>query len=221
MSRNSIGLDKRLNDYVAKNHPAEHPVMAKLRVATAPMPMAIMQIAPEQAAFLTFLVRLIGATNALEVGTFTGYSALAVALALPKGGKLVACDISEEWTSIGRPYWKEAGVAGKIDLRLGPAVETLKALLREGRAGTFDFAFIDAAKSEYDAYFESTLRLVRKGGLIALDNMLQGGRVVDAKARDADTRAIKALNAKIAADPRVDAVLLPLGDGVTVARRAR
>ena len=221
MSRNSIGLDQRLNDYVAKNHPPEHPVMAKLRAATAPMPLAIMQVAPEQAAFLAFLVRLIGARNALEVGTFTGYSALAVALALPKGGKLVACDISEEWTSVGRPYWKEAGVAGKIDLRLGPAIETLKALLREGRAGTFDFAFIDARKSEYDAYFESALKLVRKGGLIVLDNMLQSGSVVDAKARDADTRAIKALNAKIAGDPRVDAVLLPLGDGVTVARRAR
>jgi len=214
-----MGLDQRLNDYVAKSHPPEHPVMAKLRAATAPMPLAIMQIAPEQAAFLAFLVRLIGAKNALEVGTFTGYSALAVALALPKGGRLVACDISEEWTSIGRPYWKEAGVAGKIDLRLGPAIETLKTLLREGRAGTFDFAFIDAAKSEYDAYFEGTLKLVRKGGLIVLDNMLQGGRVADPKARDADVRAIRALNAKIAGDPRVDAVLLPLGDGVTVARR--
>ena len=156
--------------------------MAKLRAATAPLPMAIMQIAPEQAAFLAFLVRLIGAKNALEVGTFTGYSALAVALALPKGGRLVACDISEEWTSIGRPYWKEAGVARKIDLRLGPAIETLKTLIREGRAGTFDFAFIDAAKSEYDAYFEGTLKLVRKGGLIVLDNMLQDGRVADPKA---------------------------------------
>jgi len=221
MSRGSIGLDDRLNRYLAKNHPPEHAVLADLRKRTAKLPGAEMQVAPEQGHLLAFLAKLIGATNALEIGTFTGYSALAVALALPKDGHLIACDVSEAWTSIGRQHWEKAGVAGKIELRLGPALDTLKDLKREGWTNRFDFAFIDAAKSEYDAYYERALQLVRKGGLIAIDNMLWGGAVADPKAKDADTRALRALNAKIAGDRRVDAVLLPVGDGMMVARRVR
>ena len=221
MSRGSIGLDDRLNRYLADNHPPEHAVLAELRKLTGKMPASDMQIAPEQGHFLAFLVKLIGAKNALEIGTFTGYSALAVALALPKDGHLIACDVSEAWTSVGRQHWEKAGVARKIELRLGPALATLKDLKREGRAGSFDFAFIDAAKSEYDEYYERTLPLVRKGGVIAFDNMLWGGAVADPKAKDADTRGIRALNAKIAGDARVDAVLLPVGDGMMVARRVR
>jgi predicted O-methyltransferase YrrM len=219
MSRGSIGLDDRLNEYIVKNHAPEHPVLAELRRLTGRMPNASMQIAPEQGHFLAFLVHLVGATNTLEVGTFTGYSALAVALALPPNGKVVACDVSEEWTSIGRKHWEKAGVAGKIDLRLGPAIETLKKLAAEGREGKFDFAFLDAEKTEYDDYYELTLPLLRKGGLVTLDNMLRGGSVADAKAQDRGTRAIRALNRKIAGDSRVEAVLLPVGDGLTVARK--
>ncbi len=221
MSRGSIGLTSDLNDYVVKAHPPEHPVLKRLRENTAKLPMAQMQIAAEQGHFLAFLVRLIGARTALEIGTFTGYSALAVALALPKDGRIVACDVSEEWTAIARKHWAEAGVAEKIELRLAPALDTLAALEAEGMGDRFDFAFVDAHKPEYDGYYEACLRLVRPGGLIALDNMLQGGRVADRADRSAGVTAIRALNAKIAKDARVDAVLLPLGDGVTLARRVR
>lgn len=221
MSRGSIGLSPDLNDYIVKAHAPEHPVLRKLRQATGRMPMGGMQIAPEQGHFLAFLVRLIGARRTLEIGTFTGYSALAVALALPENGKLVACDVSEEWTAIARRHWAEAGVEKKIALRLAPALETLAALESEGRPGRFDFAFIDAHKPEYDAYYEACLRLVRVGGLIALDNMLQGGRVADRGDRSAGAVAIRPLNAKLARDERVDAVLLPLGDGLTLARRVK
>lgn len=219
MSRGSIGLDRRLNEYVVGAHPPEHPVLAKLRARTAKMPAAEMQIAPEQGHFLAFLVRLTGASNIIEIGTFTGYSALAMALALPPGGRVLCCDISEEWTAIGREHWQEAGVAGRIELRIAPALETLARLDAEGAADRFDMAFIDAAKTEYDAYYESCLRLVRVGGVIAFDNMLQGGDVADPKEHGPSTTAIRALNAKIAADSRVDAVLLPVGDGMTLARR--
>ena len=221
MSRGSIGLDDRLNDYIVKSHAPEHPVLAKLRISTGTMPMAGMQIAPEQGQFLAFLTRLIGAKNALEVGTFTGYSALAVALALPADGRLIACDVSEQWTKVAREHWAEAGLKDKIELRLAPALDSLAALEREGCAGRFDIAFIDAEKTEYDGYYEHCLRLVRVGGLIILDNMLQDGHVADPKSGDDSTIAIRALNAKIAGDDRVDAVLLPLGDGTTVARRVR
>jgi len=221
MSRGSIGLSPELNDYIVKAHAPEHPVLRKLRQTTGKMPMGIMQIAPEQGHFLAFLVRLIGARRTLEIGTFTGYSALAVALALPENGKVVACDVSEEWTAIARKHWAEAGVENKITLRLAPALETLAALEGEGKPGRFDFAFIDAHKPEYDAYYEACLRLVRVGGLIALDNMLQGGRVADRGDRSAGAVAIRALNAKLARDERVDAVLLPLGDGLTLARRVK
>jgi O-methyltransferase len=219
MSRESIGLDKTLNEYVVRAQQPEHPVLAALREATARMPMSNLQIAPEQANLLAFVARLVDARMALEIGTFTGYSALAVALTLPKDGKLVACDLSEEWTSIGRPFWQRAGVAEKIELRLGPAQATLDRLERDGFKGRFDFAFIDADKTGYDAYYESTLRLTRPGGVIAFDNMLQDGRVADRRARSADTVAIRALNAKIAADERVDRVLVPVGDGMTFVRR--
>jgi len=219
MSRGSIGLDRRLNDYIVGAHPPEHPVLARLRERTATMPSAEMQIAPEQGHFLAFLVRLIGAKEALEIGTFTGYSALAVALALPPDGHLIACDVSEEWTSIGKKHWLEAGVAERVELRIGPALATLAALEAEGFAGRFDIAFIDAAKSEYDGYYEACLRLVRIGGLITFDNMLRGGDVANPRRTGGSLEAIRALNAKIAADERVDAVLLPLGDGMTLARR--
>jgi predicted O-methyltransferase YrrM len=219
MSRGSIGLDDSLNAYVAENHPPEHPVLAQLREVTGKMPNAMMQVAPEQGAFLAFLVRLIGAKDTLEVGTFTGYSALAVALALPPDGRVVACDVNEEWTSLGRKHWEKAGVADKIDLRLGPAIETLKGLTREGLTGHFDFVFVDALKTEYDDYYELALPLLRKNGLIAFDNMLWSGKVADPKVTDADTNLLRALNAKIAGDKRVDPVLLPIGDGMLVARK--
>jgi predicted O-methyltransferase YrrM len=219
MSKGTIGLDQRLNDYLIANQPPEHPALRKLRGATAKLGPSYLQIAPEQSSFLGFLARLIGTRQALEVGTFTGYSAMTVALGLPKGGKLIACDISKEWTDIARRHWREAGIADKIELRLGPAADTLAALEEEGRRGSFDFAFIDADKTGYDGYYERALRLVRRGGLIVFDNMLFGGSVADPKARDGDTKAIRALNKKIAGDERVDRMLVPVGDGMTVVMR--
>ena len=193
--------------------------MRRLREETVSLEKANMQIGPEQAQFMALLVELLGARNALEVGTFTGYSALAVALALPDDGRLVACDVSDEWTAIGRRYWEEAGVAHKIDLRLAPAVETLDDLLAEGWAGTFDFAFIDADKEGYDIYYERALELIRTGGLVALDNTLWEGKVVDSEVTDDDTVAIRAINSKLAGDERVTLSLLPVGDGLTLARK--
>jgi predicted O-methyltransferase YrrM len=191
----------------------------RLRAETARLAEGAMQIGPDQAALLGFLVRLVGARRAIEVGTFTGMSALAVARALPPDGTLVACDVSEPWTAIARRYWAAAGVAGRIDLRLGPAAETLRGLLRAGGAGTFDVAFIDADKTGYDGYYESCLALVRPGGLIALDNMLWAGAVADPRVRDRDTRALRALGRKIRDDDRVEACLLTVGDGLMLARR--
>ena len=176
-----------------------------------------MQISPEQGAFMHLLVRLLGARRALEVGTFTGYSALVVAEALPPDGLLVACDVSEEWTAVGRPFWERAGVAGRIDLRLQPAADTLDELIAEGDAGTFDLAFIDADKANYGTYYERCLTLVRTGGVVAVDNVLWGGRVADPRANDDDTNAIRALNAKIRGDRRVRATTVPIGDGLTLA----
>jgi predicted O-methyltransferase YrrM len=219
MSRTSIGLDERLNAYVVQCGDAEHPVAAKLRQRTATMANSSMQIAPEQGQYLAFLAKLVGARTALEVGTFTGYSALWVALALPEDGRLVACDVSAEWTSIGRAYWEEAGVADKIDLRLGPAAETLKRLEDDGWQDRFDIAFIDADKRGYDSYYESALRLVRPGGLIVFDNTLWSGDVADPQIRDGSTRIIRDLNTKVAADDRADKVMVPLGDGMLTVRR--
>jgi len=197
----------------------ETPLQRRLREETSRLPLGGMQIGADQGALLAMLVRSLGAQRAIEIGTFTGYSALAVALALPGSGKLVCCDVSEEWTNTAKRYWKEAGVADRIELKLAPASETLAALIREGGAGTFDFAFIDADKPNYDAYYEACLTLLRGGGLIALDNMLWSGRVADPQFHDADTDALRALNAKIGDDVRVDACLLSVGDGVMLAQK--
>ena len=219
MTRRTSHLSEELYTYLLDISLRELPVMRRLREETASMEQANMQIGPEQSQFMALLVELIGARSVLEVGTFTGYSALAMAVALPENGALVACDVSEEWTAIGRRYWEEAGVAHKIELRLAPALETLDALLAEGRAGTFDFAFIDADKEGYDAYYERALELVRLGGLIALDNTLWEGKVADPAVTDVDTEAIRAINAKLALDERVTLSLIPVGDGLTLARK--
>ena len=217
MSRSLLPSD--VERYVVRDISRETPIQKRLREETSRMPQGGIQIGADQGALLALPARSIDARTALEIGTFTGYSALAVALALPEDGKLVCCDINEEWTQIARRYWRKAGVAARIDLRLAPALVTLAALERELGAGAFDFAFIDADKPSYDAYYEVCLRLVRRGGLIALDNMLWSGAVANAKARDADTVALRSLNAKIRDDTRVDACLLTVGDGVMLVRR--
>lgn len=212
-------LPDEIEHYVGETIAKETPLQKRLRAETAKLPMAGMQIGADQGALLALLVRLIGARRTIEVGTFTGYSALSVAQALPKGGKVIACDVSEEWTAIARRYWQEAGLADRIELRLGPGAETLKGLLETDGAGSFDFAFIDADKPGYDAYYELCLQLVRPNGLIAVDNVLWSGAVVDSKRRDADTAALRALNLKIRDDGRVDSALLTVGDGLTLARK--
>jgi predicted O-methyltransferase YrrM len=216
MSRRSVQLTDALEAYIRTVSLREPDVLRRLREETAPMRLAGMQISPEQGQFMALLARLIGARRYLEIGTFTGYSALTMALALPEDGRVVACDVSREWTSVGQRYWREAGVEHKIDLRLAPALETLDALIAE-RAAAFDFAFIDADKENYDGYYERALRLVRRGGIIAIDNVLWSGAVADPSRRDADTMAIDRLNRKLAQDERVDVSLLPLGDGLTLA----
>jgi len=212
-------LPERVEKYVATRFARESAVAKKLRAETAKLTDAGMQIGADQGELLAFLVHLTGVRRALEIGTFTGYSALAVAQALPPGGTLIACDVSDEWTRVARRYWKEAGVADRITLRLGPAADTLAELLRSGGAGTFDLAFVDADKTNYDAYYEACLRLVRPGGLILVDNVLWGGKVADSAVRDADTKALRALNAKIRGDRRVESCLLTVGDGVMLVRR--
>ena len=211
-------MSERIEDYVAAQA-RESDAAQRLRAETAKLPQAGMQIGPDQAAFLAVLVRGSGARRCIEIGTFTGYSALAIAAALPNDGRLVCCDISEEWTAIARKYWSSAGVSGRIDLRIAPALDTLKTMLARGEAGHYDFAFIDADKSGYDAYYETCLKLLKPGGLVVLDNMLWSGRVADPDHHDADTDAIRALNTKIRADNRVDAALLTIGDGVMLARK--
>jgi predicted O-methyltransferase YrrM len=212
-------LPEAVERYVARDITRETEVQKRLRDETARLPEAGMQIGPDQGALLALLARSIEARCAIEIGTFTGYSALAVAAALPADGKLVCCDKSEEWTAIGRRYWEEAGVARRIELRLGPALKTLEALRAEYGPESFDFAFIDADKSGYDAYYEGCLGLLRSGGLIVLDNMLWSGNVAKRSARDATTLALRALNAKIRDDKRVDSCLLTVGDGVMLARK--
>ncbi len=218
MAKRSL-VPETVEHYVSEVITRETPVQRRLRAETAVLPRARMQIGPDQGALLALLVRLTGARHALEVGTFTGYSALAVALALPEGGKLVTCDVSAEWTAVARRYWDEAGVSGRIELRLGPAAQTLAGLLRDGGAGAFDFAFIDADKPSYDTYYEACLKLVRPGGLLAIDNVLWSGAVTDPAAVDPETAALRALNEKVRADPRVDMCLLTVGDGVMLARK--
>lgn len=196
----------------------EPKLLERLRAETQTLAWRGIEISPVQGQFMALLVQAIGAKRCLEIGTFTGYSALVTALALPRNGKLVACDINKEWTDIARRYWKEAGVAGKIDLRLAPALDTMDALLAKKQAGRFDFVFIDADKINYDAYYERALKLLRPGGLVLVDNVLWGGCVLDTKRwRDRDTRAIRALNRKIHRDKRVTVSMLPVGDGLTLA----
>lgn len=214
-----MAIPQRVMEYLRANGVREAPVLARLRAETAKLPNAMMQIAPEQGALLQMLVRLIGARRCVEVGTFTGYSSLAVALALPDDGRITACDVSEEWTQVARRYWVEAGIAGKIDLRLAPAAQTLDALLAAGGAGTIDFGFIDADKTGYDAYYERLLGLLRPGGLIVFDNVLWGGSVADPADRSADTEALRALNAKLATDQRIDLCMVPVGDGFSLCRK--
>jgi len=218
MSLKTLTLDERLYRYLLDHSLREPELLAALREETAALAEANMQISPEQGQFMAWLVRLTGARRCLEVGVFTGYSSLAVALALPADGTLVACDISEEWTRVAREYWRRAGVAERIDLRLAPALETLDGLLAEGRGG-FDFAFVDADKEHYPDYYERCLALVRPGGVIAFDNTLWSGSVADPDRDDEATRAIRRLNALAHGDPRVDLSLLPIGDGLTLLRR--
>ena len=196
-------------------------VQERLRQETQALPQAGMQIGPDQGLFLGLLVRMLDAKRVVEVGTFTGYSALAMAMALPPGGRVLCCDISEEYTSIARRYWKDAGVSDRIDLRLGPATETLAGLLATEGPASQDLAFIDADKSSYDAYYEACLQLLRPGGIIAIDNVLWSGKVADPSVKDADTAALRALNLKVRDDRRVDAVVLTVGDGLTLARKKR
>jgi predicted O-methyltransferase YrrM len=218
MANSFLGLDERIENYLINNSLREPDVLRRLREETiASNPQAEMAVGAVQGQFMTLLVKLIGAVKTLEVGVFTGYSSLCTALALPPNGRIVACDVSEEWTSVARRYWAEAGVAGKITLRLGPAVETLDALLDAGEAGTFDFAFIDADKPNYDNYYERALKLVRRGGLIIFDNMLWSGKVADPSVQDANTVALRALNEKLHHDERVFVSLLPLRDGISLA----
>jgi predicted O-methyltransferase YrrM len=212
-------LPQAVDDYLRTVVARESPLQQRLREETAKLPMGGMQIGADQGVFLAFLVRLIGARNAIEIGTFTGYSALSVASALAPGGRLVCCDVSEEWTAIARRYWAEAGVADRIELHLRPAQETLALLLRKHGPGSFDFAFIDADKTGYDAYYEACLELLRPGGLIAIDNVLWSGTVADPADQKPDTVALRALTVKIRDDRRVDASLVSLGDGVLLARK--
>jgi len=218
VSNASIGLSQEIHAYLVKVGVREPDVLRKLRDRTAAIPEHGMQIAPEQGAFMSLLVKVMGARNCLEVGTFTGYSSTAVALALPPDGRLVCCDVSREWTDIARETWTEAGVADRVELRLGPAIETLDQLLADDGAGRFDFAFIDADKPNYDGYVERALRLVRPGGLIAIDNVLWSGRVADASVDDESTVAIRSLNEKLASDERVEIAIVPIGDGLTLLR---
>jgi predicted O-methyltransferase YrrM len=214
-----LNLDDRLHRYIQAHSVREPEVLRELREETAKLPLAGMQIGADQGQLMALLVRLMGARHCLEIGVFTGYSALSVALALPAGGKIIACDVSEEWTAIGRRYWEKAGVGDKIDLHLGPARDTLDGLIGHGEAGTFDFAFIDADKASYLAYYERCLQLVREGGLIAIDNTLWSGAVADPANQEGDTVALRKLNELLHRDVRVDVSLLPVGDGLTLARK--
>ncbi len=210
----SIQMNDALWDYLLSVSPAEDEVMQELRAVTSQMPAGGMQIPPYQGLFMQFLIRLLGAKRCVEVGCFTGYSALAVAQALPSDGKIITCDISEEWTDTARRYWQKAAVADRIELRLGPAVGTLEDMIDSGAAGSFDMAFIDADKNNYVKYYELCLQLVRTGGVILIDNTLWGGSVADRAVQDADTAGIRAVNQLACEDPRVDTCLLPMSDGV-------
>ena len=216
MSRTYTPITEDMADYIRQVTLREPPVLRKQREGSDNHPQAGMQTAPEQGQFLHLLARLVNAKKTLEIGVFLGYSAAWVAMALPEDGKIVACDVNEEFTARARSTWREAGVEGKIDLRIAPALQTLDALIADGQGGTFDFAFIDADKSNYSNYYERALALVRRGGLIAIDNVLWHGKVVDPQANDADTLAIRAINRKLLGDSRINLSLLPISDGLTL-----
>ena len=213
----AIQMTPEIHEYLLGASLREPDVLRRLRDQTSSMTRSNMQIAPEQGQFMRLIVELMGATRIIEVGTFTGYSALSMALSLPEDGELIACDVSEEWTEVGQGYWEEAGVAERIDLRIAPALETLDDLIREGRTGQFDIVFIDADKTSYDSYYERALMLLRTGGLIILDNVLWGGDVARLSHQDEDTEALRRINDKIHADSRVMPSMLPISDGVTLA----
>ena len=217
MSTATIILDKKLREYLLNVSVKESEILRELREETAQMEFSAMQISPEQGAFMSFLVELIQAKRTLEIGVFTGYSALVVAMALPEDGIVTACDVSEEWANVGMKYWKKAQVEDKIDLRIAPALKTLDQLLSEGKQGTYDFAFIDADKIEYQGYFDKSLELLRIGGLIAIDNVLWGGSVIDDSIQDSSTKAIREFNENLGSDPRVSISMVPIGDGLTLA----
>ena len=217
MSNIHTPVTKELWEYIRSVSLREPEVLRRLREETAAYPQVSCQIAAEQGQFMQLLIRLIGASRTLEIGTFTGYSSTAVAMALPDDGRLIACDISKEWTDVARRYWREAGVAHKIELMLGPAIETLDGLIADGQAGAFDFVFIDADKTNYDGYYERSLELARRGGVIAIDNVLWHGQVADPGVNEPDTLAVRALNRKLHHDGRVDLSMVPIGDGVTLA----
>jgi predicted O-methyltransferase YrrM len=219
MANRSIQITEQLYDYMIANSVREPKILAELRAETSKLPMAMMQIGPEQGQFMALLVRLIGAKNIVEVGTFTGYSSLAMALALGKDARITCCDISEEFTAVARKYWAKAGVADRIELKLGPAADSLQAMLKEGAKGKVDFAFIDADKTNYETYYDLVLQMLRPGGLLAIDNVLWGGDVANPKKKDEDTEAIRRINKKVHADERVDVSLVPIGDGLTLARK--
>lgn len=218
MSTKTLPLTESLQAYLLEHSLREPPVLERLRAVTAALPNSNMQISPEQGQLMQLLVKLIGARRCIEIGTFTGYSSLAVALALPADARIVACDVNSDWTGIARQFWREAGVESRIDLRLQPALRTLDELQREGVA-PFDFAFIDADKANYLAYYEKLLGLMRPGGLIAVDNTLWSGRVADASDKTDDTKALRAFNDRVHRDERVDLSLLPVGDGLTLLRK--
>ena len=217
MSNQTISITDSIYKYLCENSLREDEVLSSLRAYTYRMQQRNMQISPEQGQFMQLLIKLMGAKNTIEIGVFTGYSSLCVALALPLDGKIIACDISTKYTDIAEKYWKDANVRDKIDLRIGPALDTLQKLIDKGLSNTFDFSFIDADKINYDNYYELSLKLLRPGGLIAIDNVLWSGDVVDERINDIDTESIRSLNKRIYIDKRVDISILPIGDGLTLA----
>ncbi len=219
MSSTTLGLEDTLLAYL-RNHSLREPeVLKQLREETLKLPLGVMQVSPEQGQFMALLVRITGATRIVEIGTFTGYSSLVMALALPDSGKLIACDISEDYTNTARHYWQKAGVGDRIELKLAPALETLDALLASGQTGTFDMAFIDADKTEYIGYYERCLQLLKSGGLILVDNVLWGGRVARSEVEDSDTNTLRQFNDLLHQDERIGLSMLPVGDGLTIARK--
>ncbi len=219
MSNQTLALNDAIYQYLLDHSLRESKTLKALRAETMTLDMARMQIAPEQGQFMALLVSILGAKKIIELGVFTGYSTLCMAQALPADGQIVACDLNEDWAGIAKSHWQQAGVANRIDLRLAPATETLSAMLAKGEQGQYDFAFIDADKENYPAYYESCLELLRPGGVIAVDNVLWGGNVADSRIHDEETRSIRALNEHIYQDQRVDLSLVPIGDGLTLARK--